>query len=196
MKRKSVKILLCSALLAMALAVSACGSKKEDKEAAETTPTPTVEIKEEEPTKEPAEEAAAEPTEAPVDETAEEQEKIEASEDEEMPLVKFATVKEFAESDMIQEELEELKNSLKGSGMDITITGDEDKLIYTYTYSELENMDGFAEQLAAAMEDKAETFETIAASIREVVDVENPAVVVTYVDANGEEIYSVDFTAE
>lgn len=192
MKRKSVKILLCSALLAMALAVSACGSKKEDKEAAETTPTPTVEIKEEEPTKEPA----AEPTEAPVDETAEEQEKIEASEDEEMPLVKFATVKEFAESDMIQEELEELKNSLKGSGMDITITYDEDKLIYTYTYSELENMDGFAEQLAAAMEDKAETFETIAASIREVVDVENPAVVVTYVDANGEEIYSVDFTAE
>lgn len=198
MKKKSVKLLLCSAMLALALAVTACGGKKEDKEEA----APTEEVKEEEPAEEPTEEPAEAPTEAPAEEEAPAEDeandagRIDASEEEETIQGKFATVKEFAESDMVQEQLKGLKSSLADSGMDINITGEDNKLIYTYTYADLENMDGLAESLEEAMTAQESTFKTVAASIRGAVEVDDPVVVVTYLDANGEEIYSVEFTAD
>lgn len=194
MKRKSVKLLLCSALLVMALMISACGGKTDEKEAAKDTPTPTEEVKEEEPTEAPTEAPVEE--EAPADDVAKEGRIADTEEDSEFPTEKFASVKEFAESDMLQAELEGLKASLEGSGMEITISGEDNKLIYTYTLLDTENVEGLGEQLSEAISAEAEAFQMIAASIKEAVDVENPVVVVTYLDCNGDEICSVEFAAE
>ncbi|MBS6195756.1 MAG: DUF4854 domain-containing protein [Clostridiales bacterium] len=200
MKKKSVKVLFCSALLAMALVVSACGGK--DDKAAESTPTPTEEAKEEEPTEEPTQEPTEAPTEAPAEDAAadtqEDGGRIPAAEEDgsASSVVKFATIEEFVASDELQSQLETMKSAFADSGIDISISGEGNKLIYTYTYQEVENMDGLAEQLAEGMSAQTETFKMVADSITAAVDVENPVVVVTYVDCNGEEIYTEEFTAE
>lgn len=109
---------------------------------------------------------------------------------------KYDSVTDFADSDQVQSEIEEVRNSLADSGLEATVTGEDNKLIYTYTYTEVTNFDGFAEALEEALEAEKDTFIDLANAIKEEVNEENPVVVVRYIDANGEEICSVEFTAE
>lgn len=109
---------------------------------------------------------------------------------------KYATVAEYVASDELQSQLSSLKESLASSGMDIDITGEENKLIYTYTYPEGTPTDGLADGLATAIEAQASTFKGVAASLKLVVDTDSPVVVVTYVTSDGTEIFTTEFTAE
>ena len=46
---------------------------------------------------------------------------------------KFATIEEFVNSDIMQEQIDSITSSLKDSGMNIKITGEGDKLVlYVY----------------------------------------------------------------
>ena len=108
---------------------------------------------------------------------------------------KFDTIDGFVNSDIVQSQLDSLKTSAEDSGMNITITGEGNKLIYTFTYGEGTETDGLAEALEAALDTQASTFEGVAASLKEAVEVEDPIVVVLYADSEGNEIYSREFTA-
>lgn len=204
MKRKSFKLLLCSALMVIALAVSACGDKKDNQENADNTPTKeaTDDSKKEDDSANDPSDTNNEGRIEDAKDDAEPDDTVEpdaAGEDDttDTPLTeKFASVQEFAESDLVQGQLEELKTALADSGMDIAITGEGDKLIYTYTIQSVTKSDELTEQFKSALAVQTETFTTIAASLREAVEVEAPVVVVTYVDMNGDVIYSEEFAAE
>ena len=96
----------------------------------------------------------------------------------------------------MQEQIDSITSSLKDSGMNIKITGEGDKLVYTYTYeTDTTDIEGLAEMLESGMEDQTSVFEGVAASVKLAVDVESPVVVVRYLDNEGNEIYSREFTA-
>jgi hypothetical protein len=112
---------------------------------------------------------------------------------------KEKTIEDYVASDEIQEQLESVKSSMASSGIDVDVIGEDNKLIYVYTYSDQfdeDAVDALAEQLESAMSAQASTFEDVAASLKEETDVEDPIVEVRYVNADGSEIYSQEFTAQ
>lgn len=108
---------------------------------------------------------------------------------------KYASISDFVNSDLLQSQMESLKSTASEAGMDIEITGEGNKLIYTFVISDELNVDGIAETLEAGLESQASTFESVASSIALAVEVENPVVVVRYVDTQGNEIAAREFTA-
>lgn len=112
---------------------------------------------------------------------------------------KFASVEEFVNSDLVQSQMETMKSSVEDSGMNIDVTGEGDKLIYTFTYGDLGELDDdtkstMASALESALETQASTFESVASSLKAAVEAENPVVVVRYMTNDGEELYSQEFT--
>ena len=173
--KKHMKGLICGLAAVMVLGLAACGGvKKNETKAGEITLEETTRMAD------------------PSEETSAAEEETETSADN----GKYATVAEFAASDAVQSQITELKSSLAEKGMDIVISGEDNKLVYTYTYKEITDTTGMAEALQSAMASQAETFVAVASSMKEAVNVEAPVVVVRYVDANGGEIYSEEFTAE
>lgn len=110
---------------------------------------------------------------------------------------KYASVEEFLADPAVKDQLETMMSSL-GDGMDITLTGEGDKLIYTFTFSEEVDI----EATKAAMEEQmnsdtfATTFKGIAGTLPDAIDVTNPSVVVTYNAVDGTEIYSQEYFPE
>lgn len=107
---------------------------------------------------------------------------------------KYKSVEAYVNSDEVQDVLKSLEGQM--SGLNIDITADGDKMVYTYTYEDLEKQDGMAEAIESEMEKEASTFQDTANEIKKVVDAKNPSVVIEYVDKNGETIYSKEFVAE
>lgn len=176
---RNAKLILCLVLAMVMMSFAACGSNSEKE--SETT-------------------VAEETTTAETEETTEE---IPANADDNTDLYDddtslklYDTVQEYAESDEVQNEIASLSESYSEMGIELTVTGDDNKLIYTYTYLELVNYDGLAENLAGSLESLTDSYTALIDTIKLIVDEENPVVVIRYVDANGEEIYAQEFTAE
>lgn len=105
-------------------------------------------------------------------------------------------MKTYVESEEVQSQLEAMLASLEEQGMQMEVLGEDNKLIYRYTFTNMEKQDGMAEQLEKSMEAQTETFTMVANSLKTYVEVEDPMVIVEYLDANGEEIYTAEFKAE
>lgn len=180
MKNRSIRLVVCAAMATLMLAFSACGDKETTKEnkTVETTETET------------QKDTAAESTET------ETQEDTTSAEDSAGLNGKYKTMAEFAASDEVQNQIASLKESIAESGMDIAITGEDNKLIYTYTYGDVTKSDELVTALTNGLESQADTFKGIASTLSLAVEVENPVVVVKYIDANGEEIVSQEYSAE
>ena len=80
--------------------------------------------------------------------------------------------------------------------MSISVTGEGNKLIYTYTFAAGTDLTGAEEVLKAGLDSQKDTFKNVAASLKDAVDVSNPIVVVQYKDSDGNEIYFAEFTAD
>lgn len=80
--------------------------------------------------------------------------------------------------------------------LDIKITADGDKMIYTCTCENLERSDELAEKLELEQAQEDVTFQNIADEIQKHVDVETGYVVVRYVDRREELIYSKNYTSQ
>lgn len=110
---------------------------------------------------------------------------------------KFATVEDFVKSDTMQKQLDEMKAELGDQADSLEVTGEGNKLIYTFTVP-LNGQD--AEAMGAALEgalDSASgTFETVAGYLKDAVKVENPVVVVIYLADDGTELCSKEFAAK
>lgn len=109
---------------------------------------------------------------------------------------KFASVEDYLANEQVQEQLQTSIDSVKDMGMELAITGEGNKLIYTYTYATQIEAENVAEQLKAGLNAQAATFEGVASDLKDVVNVDNPVVVVTYVNKDGTVLHSQEFTAK
>ena len=107
---------------------------------------------------------------------------------------KFSTLQEFIESDAMKAELETQLAALEGTGITADLTAEDNKLIYNFTVEDPDlsaAMDASA--IEAALDAQASTFEAVAVSLKDAVDIDNPVVVVRYLDNTGAEIASREF---
>lgn len=176
MKNKIRKMLLLTCAVMLAFALTACGGSGNDSNTADDAQT------EDDSTA--GDDAAAE-DDASADDTAE---------DDGTVTGKFASVQEFVESDMMQEELASQMSSLEGSGMSMELTAEDNKLIYNFKIDDPDlsaAMDVSA--LESSLDSQASTFESVAGILPAAIDVENPVVVVRYLDSDGNELASREF---
>ena len=109
---------------------------------------------------------------------------------------KFASMEEYAKSDAVQQQISSVQDMLGDSGMELSVTGEGNKLLYTYTCSGVTKSDALASSLESGLSAQEETFTSLASTLKGAVNVENPVVEVIYLDDAGEEIYSQEFAAE
>lgn len=109
---------------------------------------------------------------------------------------KFASMDEYVASDEVQSQMDTLKASVEGQGMTVEVKGEGSKLIYTYYLEDIENQEGMAEAMEAEAERQASTFVSTAKMLKTVVDVDNPVVVIEYIDKNGEMIFTKEYASD
>lgn len=113
---------------------------------------------------------------------------------------KYADIQAFLDDPTVKSQIDSMVEAMASSGgMNITVTAEGSKLVYTFTFDEFPegtDMDSIAAQLEEGMSDVSATFESIADQLKSVVDEDNPTVVVSYNAANGDVIYSKEFSAQ
>mgnify|MGYP001116225720 CR=1 FL=1 len=178
MKKNLVRLFACALAFAMVLSLAACNSDKKDSPSS----------------KAPASSAA-------TSSTADESQPASTPESQASSAAapagdKYASIAEFLEDPTVSKQLSEMMDSM-GDGMAIDVSADGSKLVYTFKFSEEVDI----ETTKAAMEEQmndtsfATTFQGIAASLSDAIEVENPSVVVTYLAMDGTEIYSQEYFA-
>ena len=184
MKNKVRKTLLLVCAMMMALALTACGgsgnsgNSDNTDDAAQTADDASADDAA-------ADDAAADDA-AAADDTA----------DDAAVTGKFASIQEFIDSDIMQEQLQTQMSALEGSGMSMEITGEDNKLIYSFKIDDPDLsavMDTAA--LESALESQASTFESVAGILPTAIEVENPVVVVRYLDSDGNELVAREFAS-
>ena len=175
MKNKFRKLLLLMCAMTLAFALTACGGSGDDADssgdAAQTE-----------------EDASAGDDAAAQDDAADDN----AADD--TAAGKFASIQEFIDSDMMQEELATQLESLEGTGMSMELTAEDNKLIYNFKIDDPDlsaAMDASA--LESSLDSQASTFESVAGVLPTAIDVDNPVVVVRYLDSDGNELASREF---
>lgn len=109
---------------------------------------------------------------------------------------KFKTLEDFVNSDIMQQQLETQLASLEGSGIALALTAEDNKLIYNFTIEDADLSAALAADpstLESSLQSQASTFESVASSLKAAVEVENPVVVVRYLDNMGAEIVAQEF---
>ena len=110
---------------------------------------------------------------------------------------KYASMKAYVESAEAQAELDATKEAVKAMGMDIKLTAEGDKMVYTYTYLQQMQFDETTKAtLKEALNAQADTFKALANMIKTVVNVDSPSIVVRYLNADGTEITAQEFKAD
>ena len=109
---------------------------------------------------------------------------------------KYASIDEYVNSDIVQSQLESLTGSMEDNNIEMTVTGEGDRLIYEYTYTtDVGDVDTVVSVLEQGLEANASTFEKVASNLKLTVDVETPVVVVRYLTEDGKELCSREFSA-
>ena len=175
MKNKFRKLLLLMCAMTLAFALTACGGSGDDADtsggAAQTEEDASG-----------GDDAAAE-DDTSADDTADD-----------TAAGKFASIQEFIDSDMMQEELATQLESLEGTGMSMELTAEDNKLIYNFKIDDPDlsaAMDSAT--LESTLDSQASTFESVAGALPAAIDVENPVIVVRYLDSDGNELVSREF---
>ena len=175
MKNLLRKALLLLCALMLAASMTACGSDKSED------------------TKDKTEDTAKDETEE-TDETDE----TEADDSSDGGVTeKFDTLDDFVKSDIMQEQLETQIAALEGTGISADVYADGDTLVYDFTIED-EAVASVMDKatLDSSLQSQASTFEGVAAMLPAAIEnIENPAVVVRYLDPAGAEITSMEFTA-
>ncbi len=106
----------------------------------------------------------------------------------------YASVEEFVNSPDVQEQLQEASEQYQADGLTITAAAQGDKLVFTYTVSTQVDAATTIPALEMEFDAQASSFNTVIDQMREQIDVENPSIVLRYVNADGSEILSREFT--
>ena len=114
----------------------------------------------------------------------------------------YASIQEFLDDPTVKSQLDEMIGQLKeqDDSMSISVTGEGNKLVYLFTFSEAAtegaDLETMGSALEEAMADQEANFEGIANSVALVVDVPDPKVVVTYAAHDGTVIFTKEFSAK
>lgn len=179
MKRLTSKLVVLMMVLTMAFSLAACGSKDDASNSSTTNDNATNDNV---------------TNEATTNDSSQSQSSADKSSS--SSSSSYSSVEEYVNSPEIQNALSTLEKQLEGSGMNIKITADGNKMIYTYTYENQEKVDGLAESLEQALSAQDATFQATAEQIKEAVGVDSASVVIEYVDSKGEMIYSKEYTSK
>lgn len=109
----------------------------------------------------------------------------------------YGSLEEFINSDILKDQIDSYNDELAGTGIHAEILAEGDTLVYNFviendTLAEVVDID----TVRASLEEQADVYEGLAAMLPALADVEDPAVVVRYVNSSGEEIFSMRFTAD
>lgn len=173
MKRKTVKSIVLTAVMVMALSMSACGSKEAD------APADTSEVEETAGTED---ENQAEPEAEPEAEST----------------GKYATVEEYYNDPEVKAYWDEQEEAAAGSGMSIKVevSGNEFAIVYTYE-EEMDFPEDSKAQLEDALAQNAAVFEAQAADFDKEIGQEGAStVVVRYLDAGENLLAEMSFKAQ
>ncbi len=105
---------------------------------------------------------------------------------------KYASIADYVASDEVQKSIELLSGM---EGLDIKLKADGNKMIYEYRYTTIAKQAGMEEALKSVLEGEKSIFINAANELKNEVNIDNPVVTVTYLDKNGDLIYSQDFPA-
>lgn len=108
----------------------------------------------------------------------------------------FESMEEYIASDEAQAEVDALKASMQGDEMSVDVRDEGNKLIYTFKYDTLVKEEGMEEAFESESAKVESMFTQAAKLMKSVVAVDNSVVVVEYIDANGEMIFTKDYGAE
>ena len=175
---KRCGLFVCAFLLI--LSMTACGSRDDEKEQEEVQTEEVTPKAEEEKTDE---EETEEPEDAGSYELTEEG--------------KFASIQGMLDSDLMSEQLESQMASLEDSGMSCELSADGEALVYNFTIEDADMAAAMTKDvLDSQMESLSSTFESIASVLPSMVDgLENPSIIVRYLNPDGEEITSMEYFA-
>ncbi len=199
MKRKSLKLIACAAIMAMTLSVTACGGSDETAPAAETEETTEVadeaadeetDVADEE--AEVADEATDEETEV-ADEATDEEAEAETTESSDL------TVESLLSDPAVMAQFEEGVASYEEQGMSVTVEAKGNELILSLMITDSSLIqDGAAEQLEAGLDDAAASFEVLAGSLDQAVsaDAGTCTYTVRYLDPDSNVLAERSFTAQ
>lgn len=182
MKRRTVKTILCAALLTLAMTATACGGSDD---AANGTDAAT-------------EEAAPAEEEAPAEETAPAEEEVPAKEEApEETGNSGVTLEDYLKGDAESEkQLEEQAKSMENENLTMEIEVNGNELVYVATLKEeIEDPDAMAETLNEAV---GPTFSALAGMLDEVVEAEKGTVSIgiRYCAPDGSVLAESSFRAE
>ena len=110
----------------------------------------------------------------------------------------YANIEALMASAEMKSQLDSMLEGMKSDEIDVTVTGQGNKLVYTFTYNDVGDMDlgELSDSLGEATEALGGTFETIASSLAPLVKEANPSVVVIYNAPDGTELYNHEFNAK
>ncbi len=108
---------------------------------------------------------------------------------------KMNSINDFVNTTEFQDQIEDLKETLRDQGLDMEITAEGNKLIYTYRYLVEVDTETVKETLETGLDAQEGTFKAIAQSIATAVNVESPVIVVRYLDQEGNLICEREFAA-
>ena len=168
MRKLTSKLLLVMMVLAMAFSMAACGSEKNDSK-----------------TNDSKESVSNTNSQSGANDQDEKK--------------KYASVADYVKSDEVQYVLNVFETQLEGTGMSLDILAEGDKLVYSYKMDDIEKAsltDEDITNLGSSVEAESATFQETADQVKKLVDADSPALVIRYLDGNGEEIFSKEFPAK
>lgn len=119
-----------------------------------------------------------------------------ASADEAEASGKFASIQDFIDSDLFRKHMDPQISEFKEKGLSMSFSSKENQLIWNFKVDNPE-LSGAMDpaSLASALDSQASAFESVAGTLKTAVDVDNPTVLVRYLDNEGTELASREFTA-
>ena len=202
MKRKSLKLIACAAIMAMTLSVTACGGSDDTAPAAETEETTGTEAEPEADVDAEAEPEAdvdteAEP-EADVDTEAEAEPEEDAEAEDDSAAADGQTLEDIFNDPATKSQYESVFEAMGQEGMEVSVeaTGNELAVIIKITDSSMV-VDGMGEALESALDQQAATFEEQVKQFDEAVGTPGACTVtMRYLDPDGNVLTEKSFTAQ
>ena len=114
----------------------------------------------------------------------------------------YASIEDYVNDPIFQAEVERQMAEYEGKGMSMTITGEGDKLVYTYKYTaeKLIDEDFTLEEAQANFDESIKEQESIFISLCKqlpvYIDVDDPSVVLRYYDYDDTLIWEKEFKAD
>ena len=201
MKRRTLKFIVCAAVMALTLSVTACGGSDDSSNSNTSVAENTKDVKEDVSAPEADEEKEEEVNTAEEEETKapEEEEETEAEEEEEEEASSdIGTLEELFNDPTLKDMYDSMLEAMSEDGISLSyeVSGNDFVMIFTITDSDYLT-DEMADGLAEALETQGDQFKTQAAQFDSILEGNGTCTVtIRYTDPDGNVMAEKTFTAD